>query len=210
MGIQIIGSLTRRKLSERTQPIVADVVHTTGDTDLDKILRFYLRSDGLQPHYVIAVGGTIYRTAWEEQVAYHCKIEPAEARLYQLGYEEWSNWVWRSERPQRVDAPFPGYAQWRATWPGLRSPLDLITGEHPNSRSIGIELQQPVKPGPDIFTDDQYASLRALLADIHSRRGGTLDRQHVLGHYDCSPMRRSTSAGGWDPGVKFNWTRAIP
>lgn len=207
MSVQIIGALTRRKLPQRTQPIAAVVVHTTGDTDIEKILRFYQADDGLQPHYVIDVAGTVRRCAWEHQVAYHCKIDPAEARLYQLGYQEWSTWVWRDERPVHVGNEFTGYRFWHAQWSGLQSPLELVTGAHPNSSSIGIELQQPAKPGADIFTDAQYAALAALLLDIHEREGVPLDRRHLLGHSDCSPMRRCNSTGSWDPGQRFSWNR---
>lgn len=209
MGVQITGALTQRQLPKRTLPVQSVILHTTGDTDLAKILRFYKAPDGLQPHFVIDVDGVVRRIAWEDRVAYHCKIEPAEARLYRLGYEEWSHWVWRGGQPVHTDEEFSGYRQWRAAWPDLQSPLDLVTGEHPNGSSLGIELQQPVKPGPDVFTDSQYAALRELLADIRERFGVTTERRTVLGHYDCSPMRRSTSAGGWDPGVKFNWSRAL-
>jgi N-acetyl-anhydromuramyl-L-alanine amidase AmpD len=207
--VQIIGALTRRALPERTHPISAIVVHTTGNTDLDAVLRFYQSADGLQPHYVIALDGTIRRIAWEHQVAYHCKIDPAEARLYRLGYVEWSRWRWQDDRPIQLGDEFSGYRWWRDEWraAGLESPLELVTGEHPNSVSIGIELQQPTKPGPDIFTDAQYQALGELATDIHARVGVSLDRQHVLGHQDCSPMRRCVPAGGCDPGRAFRWSR---
>lgn len=209
MSVQYVGALTQRKLPQRVLPIQSIIFHTTGDTDLAKILRYYRAPDGLQPHVVIDLDGVARRIAWETQVAYHCKIEPAEARLYRLGYDEWSKWVWRNNQPEHVGEPFAGYAQWRAQWPQLRSPLDLVTADHPNSCSLGIELQQPEKPGPDIFTDAQYTTARAVIEDWHERFGVPLERRTVLGHYDCSPMRRSTAAGGWDPGVKFNWQRIL-
>jgi len=208
MSVQIIGALTQRQLPKRTQPIQAAIVHTTGDTDLAKAMRFYGAPDGLQPHYVIDVAGVIYRIAWDHQVAWHCKIDPAEARLYQLGYGEWSTWTWRDDRPVHLGNEFPGYRFWRAQWVGLQSPLELVTADHPNSVSLGIELQQPARPTADIFTDAQYEALAQLLVDIHEREGVVLDRWHLLGHQDCSPMRRSNAAGGWDPGQAFNWNRA--
>lgn len=209
MGVQIIGALTARKLPPRSGPPRAIVVHTTGDTDLDKILRWYRSAEGLQPHYVIAVDGTIYRIAGEDLIAWHAKIDAAEARLYQRGYTEWSCWTWplSASAPVHVGHEFSGYRTWRDSWPGLQSPLELVTGEHPNSVSVGIELQQPVKPGPGIFAGAQYEALAALLVDVGDRNRIPLDRQHVLGHSDCSPMRRSTAAGGWDPGVGFDYNR---
>jgi N-acetyl-anhydromuramyl-L-alanine amidase AmpD len=209
MGVQIIGAPTARKLPPRSGPIKASIVHTTGDTDLDKILRWYESADGLQPHYMIATDATIRRFVMEDHIAWHAKIDPAEARLYQRGYGEWSCWTWplSAGAPVHVGQEFSGYRMWRDRWPGLQSPLELVTADHPNSVSVGIELQQPVKPGPGIFTPGQYQALAELLVDIHGRTGVPLDRQHVLGHSDCSPMRRSTAAGGWDPGVTFDWNR---
>lgn len=211
MGVQIIGALTERQLRPRSGPIRAVVVHTTGDQDLDKILRYYQSPDGLQPHYVIAIDGVIRRTVLESFIAWHAAIKPLEARLYQQGYGAWSRWHW----PLGADAPvhvgedeFPGYRGWRTRWrdgKSLQSPLDFVTGGSPNSVSVGIELQATNKPGA--FTDAQYDALAALLVDVGERCSVPLDADHVLGHQDISPMRRSTAAGGWDPGERFNWNR---
>jgi N-acetyl-anhydromuramyl-L-alanine amidase AmpD len=102
-----------------------------------------------------------------------------------------------------------GYRFWRDTWraAGLQSPLELVTGDHPNGVSVGIELQEPDSPLPDSFTDAQYTALAQLLLDVGQRQGVPLDRRHVLAHQDVSPMRRSTAAGGWDPGMAFKWNR---
>lgn len=209
MAVQIIGKLTARALPERTRPIVAIIGHTTGDQDLDKILHWYDSPDGLQPHYVIGVDGTIYRIAWEDHVAWHAKIDPLEARLYQRGYQEWSRWNWPlgGAAPQHLGADeYPGYRFWRTKWRegrGYQSPLDLITGDHPNSVSVGVELQATNKPG--VFTDAQYDRFAALCVDIATRNQLQLDATTLLGHSDVSPMRRSNAAGGWDPGELFDW-----
>jgi N-acetyl-anhydromuramyl-L-alanine amidase AmpD len=210
MSVQIIGALTARTLPSRDpSTICAVIVHTTGDTDAAKIMAFYRAPDGLCPHYMIAYDGAIYRIAWEDQIAWHCKIDPAEARLYQLGYSEWSTWAWQNDRPVNTGSEYPGYRQWRDTWraAGLQSPLELITGSHPNSSSVGVELQQPVNPTADIFTDAQYSALAALLVDVGSRTRISLTREHVLGHSDCSPMRRCNTRGSWDPGRDFSYNR---
>lgn len=209
VSYQAIDYPTRRILPARAAKPKAFVVHTTGETDLDKILRFYTDEDGFQPHMLIEVSGVRRRIVPADHIAYHCKIDPAEARLYQRGYSEWCEWVWKNDQPVHMGTEFTGYRAWRDTWrtQGLSSPLDLITGAHPNAVSFGIELQAPSTPGPDIFTDDQYRSLAEALGDEGERYGIPLDRKHVLGHYDCSPMRRSTAKGGWDPGDAFKWNR---
>ncbi len=209
--MKVVDKLTARELPLRKHAATAFVVHTTGDVDLGKILRFYDSADGLCPHDVIDYDGTVYRIAPENHVAWHCKIEGSEARLYGLGWDVWKFWYWdeASGQPLHVGASadgFHGYASWRARWPDLKSPLDLATGAAPNFASHGIELRAPVTPGPRIFTDEQYTSLAARVLDVASRNGVAPSRSTVVGHQDCSPMRRCNPRGGWDPGDDFDWT----
>jgi N-acetyl-anhydromuramyl-L-alanine amidase AmpD len=213
--MNLINFPTKRQLPRRVLPISAVVIHTTGDTDLDAILRFYSSTDGYQPHYFIDTAGTVRRIASEDHVAYHAAIYATEAAAYQQGFTHWSTLSWddATKEPKSFGGSFPGYATWKTTWlnDSTSSPLDLVTRGHPNAVSIGIELQQPTddETTPDIFTDAQYDALTELVADVCSRNQVPLDRHHLLGHYDVSPMRRSTSHGGWDPGERFNWNRLL-
>lgn len=211
----LIDFPTKRKLPTRSSPIRAVVLHTTGETDLDKILDFYTSPTGFQPHYLIETHGTVRRTAAETLVAYHAAHHAAERAAYERGFSYWSNIDWDEKKnaPVNYGKFFPGYTVWNTRWrsQGLESPLDLITGGSPNSVSIGIELQQPDYPTPTIFTEEQYQALDELLADVTARHRIPRDRKHILGHYDVGPMRRTTAKtpGGWDPGGKFNWDRAL-
>lgn len=89
-----------------------------------------------------------------------------------------------------------------------------------NKYSIGIELmgmgtyeemsgylhkwQYNKIPEEDLgFTDAQYESLKALVADICERHNIPLDRDHVIGHDEFSPKKS-------DPGELFDWSRIIP
>lgn len=212
--MNILDFPTERVLPARTASIRAVVVHTTGNTDLDAILKFYKDPDGFQPHYMIETIGTIRRCVEENLVAYHCAHKPAEQDAYTRGFAYWSTRYWsKNNTVEDYGKFFPGYTGWNNKWhaAGKSSPLDLITGTHPNLVSLGIELQQPTDPGPDIFTDEQYAALQELLVDINTRRRVPLTRDFILGHYDVGPMRRTTekSLNGWDPGGKFNWARAF-
>jgi len=210
--MNIIKIPTKRLLPARSSKPVAVVVHTTGDTDLNKIIKFYQSADGFQPHYMIDKTGVIRQFVEEDKVAYHAKIGYNEATLYKKGWSYWSKCLKTGEDTfKQLDSQFTGYTTWRYRWPSLESPLKLVTGSHPNFVAIGIELQQPmpVEITKDIFLDPQYASLKELLTDINKRTGILLDADHVLGHSDCSPMTRSTSKGGWDPGVNFNWSKVL-
>ena len=53
------------------------------------------------------------------------------------------------------------------------------------------------------FTDEQYTSLKDLVADICARNNIPLDREHVIGHEQYSPKKN-------DPGELFDWARILP
>lgn len=53
------------------------------------------------------------------------------------------------------------------------------------------------------FTDAQYESLAALLADVCQRNDIPLDRAHVIGHDEYTE-------GNGDPGSLFDWSRVLP
>ena len=186
-------------------------MHGSGEQDLTKILAFYTSVSGLCPHYVVDYAGKIYRIADEGSVAWHCKIDDAEARLYRMGYGEWSQWIWNDGNPKHLGQEFPGYRNWRDTWfmRGLQSPLDLITQDKPNYRSIGIELQSPTDDMKvaGIYTIAQYGALAELIKGISVRQRIPIGRERVLTHSDCSPMRRCTNRGPYDPGLAFDFNR---
>jgi N-acetyl-anhydromuramyl-L-alanine amidase AmpD len=208
----IIERPTRRVLPTRQQTIGAVVLHSTGQTDLDKVLRYYTSPKGLQPHWLVSVAGIAYRIVDENTVAYHASFVDQEKELYAKGFAEWSHWRWLETQRKaiRESGPCPAYAEWRTVWPTLESPLDLAaTGARPNSVSIGIELEEPTKKErtEDKYTEAQYEMLYGLLGLICHRHDIPRDRHHILGHQDISPMRRSDDKrGGWDPGP-INWDR---
>ena len=210
----IVDNPTQAPLPARTQPVKAIIIHTTGSgSTWQQILSFYTDKNGYQPHYAIQTDGTIHRTADESLVAWHTAIKGAERALYQQGWDVWSRWHWPlgANAPTDTGSEYSGYGTWKNMWrvADKNSPLDLPTGAAPNDVTIGIECEQPsdADKTADIFTDAQYASLICLVRDVVGRYSLNVDRLSILGHYDCSPMRRSTGAGGWDPGDAFNWGR---
>lgn len=216
-GASVVADPTQRALPYRTAAIGCIVVHTTGDTDWAAILRFYTDAQGFQPHYAIEQDGTIHQIVDEDVVAFHVGMSNTEIGHYQQGYNHWSHI--RATQNQGTwsytdtGAELANYGTWRDTWLSapVQSPLDLATGANPNSVSVGIELEAPenAERTPDIFSDAQYDALIRLLASISTRNSLSIDRAHILGHYDANPFNRSNASGGWDPGEAFNWTRAI-
>lgn len=52
------------------------------------------------------------------------------------------------------------------------------------------------------FTDEQYESLIALLSDICQRWSVPIDREHIIGHSEYSPLKTA-------PGELFDWDRVM-
>lgn len=208
--MHFVDSPTRRKLPARPGAIACAIIHSTGNPDVEACLRYYRSDDGLQPHWMIGPDGAKYRIVDEGLVAYHAALKPEESELYRRGWSTWSTRTWDApkDRSRDTGAEFPGYRGWRETWLAeAQSPLELVSGAKPNAVSIGIELVPPQKPTAAVFTPVQYEALAELLADRAPVHGFALDRQHVLGHQDVSPLRRCGRDGGWDPGRGFDWGR---
>ncbi|WP_121614218.1 LysM peptidoglycan-binding domain-containing protein [Mesobacillus foraminis] len=130
---------------------------------------------GVSTHYMIGRSGEVYRLVDENRVAYHAGI-----------------------------GSLPGF-------PAYENRL--------NEYSIGIELlaigtrdemlpffpaqtYESISPADIGYTDAQYRSLNRLLDDIIRRNPSIVrDRQHIVGHDEYAPGRRT------DPGKLFDWSR---
>jgi hypothetical protein len=77
-----------------------------------------------------------------------------------------------------------------------------------NTRSIGIE--HAGFACCDDYTQAEYDASAQLIASICSRWGVTLDRTHVIGHYQVPDPTDGTKFGGidhhTDPGSQWDWT----
>lgn len=212
--LNVLDALTRRTLPTRVNDPIAVIIHATGETDHDKILKWYRSEKGLSPHWYIDKAGIAHHIVDENKIAYHTAIFEYEANAYRQGFESWSKWTVKDDEITKVteSANKLAYRQWKERWPGLDSPLDLpmCTTAKPNHLSIGIELQSPHAPFPGfIFGDAQYEACRQLVWLISRRWGIKRDKMHIVGHSDCSPMRRWNRYGMSDPGWGFDFDRII-
>lgn len=77
-----------------------------------------------------------------------------------------------------------------------------------NLRSVGIEHEGYIDDPGTWYTDAMYTKSAALTADIASRQGVSLDRTHIIAHYEV-PGCSSGSGGGaschTDPGSGWDW-----
>lgn len=150
----------------------------------DAVVAWYVRS-GLPYYgvYLVGTSGTVYELANPDLQSMHA------ASL--------------TDGEVAGDPP----AWWRARWPGVRHPTDLLNGSpHINPTSLGIDMV----PDPNVAnladihrpaTLEATAALGRRLAAIY---GLDLAPRRHLGHEDADPWSRSTPKGGWDPGWDRN------
>ena len=188
-----------RILPRRINNATHIILHATGETNLDAIIRFYCSPGAVCPHYIISYNGDIHAIISEDSIAWHTAYSTAHTELYKLGFSEWSKWRIKSGALEK-SAKSDFYAQWHARWPDIDDPRNLCSSK-PNFSSIGIEMQSLENPTDKIFTPQQYATLTHLLKSISLRRFINLNKNSVLGHSDVDPISRFN----WDPGSKFDW-----
>lgn len=196
-----IDKLTTAKPHPRRQSApLCFVVHSTGSLDRGAVVEYYTKSgSGVCPHFLLLPEGDVLQFVETDHVAYHVGLPQERLDAYRRGREEWTRHV----KDGVLEAPFAGYQQWFARWPGKESPLQLRTGEHPNGNSIGIELL--AERGR--CTDRQYTTLEQLLEVLSGSAKIELGRETVIGHSDADPIARSDKHGGTDPGPHFDWER---
>lgn len=187
-------------IRDRKSPVYGVCVHTTGSGVPTRAKRLgcepiviaidvYSAPGAHFPHYVIDGQGTIVQIAGEEELAPHCGIAPTERSQYKSG-------AWT-----RVLSPY-ALMRWRNRWPGVQSPLGLFPTASANESYLGVELVPSLflTANKTLFTNAQYASLRALLDDVQKRCHLDLVGSRLVGHEDVNPLTRCDRNGGWDPG----------
>jgi len=129
-------------------------------------------------HYLIDRDGKVYRLVKEERAAFHA----GRGKL-----------PWLPERENKLNATSIGIEMMAI---GSKADMKIfMSGE----KYDAYAKRHPENIG---FTEKQYASLQALLAEIYARHPDVKsDRRHVVGHSDYAPGRRT------DPGELFDWSK---
>lgn len=217
--VESLGS-SSKKYKQRGA-VSAVVVHTTGNGPLKRwrdernipgktqptpfltaVHRTYGQINVNGPHYVVGQKGECMQVCSEKLGAFHVGSQGGAT------YE-------------RVDWLEVKYEWWAERWPGLDSPRDLAGGRlwdngSCNANTIGIEVVPPLDDAAGGWSQDCWATLRALVVDITTRHGIPLQREYVVTHSDAHPMARTTDKGDpWDPGMRqwagwpSTWTAAV-
>jgi len=191
---------TKYKHPSRKLDINCIIIHSTGSTNLDKVDKYYTDNEhGVCPHFLILRSGRINQYIDLDHTAYHVGFSDAQKKLYQQGKAKWTLF-WNDTT---LPCPYIGYDEWFARWSNYQSPLELPSGDRPNSRSIGIEM---LSEGGNC-TDEQYLALQELLLKTAEDIQLEISPNNVYGHYDANPIARVNKHGGTDPGKLFDWNR---
>lgn len=151
----------------------AVVNHPDDPYNMDYI-RDIFEDYGISVHYVIGRDGTIYCYIPEDRAAYHA------------GNGEFAG----DERLTNMMNQYAIGIELVAI--GSQSDMaQYMTGREYQALTVDVG-----------FTDAQYESLQALVADICGRNGIPMDRAHIIGHQDYSPRKT-------DPGELFDWERLL-
>ena len=153
----------------------AVVNHPDDPYNMDYIRQTFIDAD-VSIHYVIARDGTI-----------HCYI-PEDRTAWHAGYGEWL-----------------GEEKYKNNLNRYSIGIELAGMGTQEEMSLYLTKKQyeALKPEWIGYTDEQYAALAGLVADICKRHEIPLDRDHIIGHDEFSPKKN-------DPGELFDWSRIIP
>ncbi|MCM3619066.1 N-acetylmuramoyl-L-alanine amidase [Sutcliffiella horikoshii] len=126
-------------------------------------------------HYMIDREGEIYLLVPEERAAFHA------GKGRHLNYQEYGNGL-------------NDYS--------IGIELMAIGTKEEMLSTIPEETYDSIDPLNMGYTEEQYIALNKLLDDILTRNPGIKnDREHIIGHDEYSPVRKS------DPGELFDWSR---
>ena len=153
------------------------IAHPDDPYRVDRVVATY-EGGPASAHYLIDREGKVYRLVKEERAAFH----GGKGKL-----------PWLADRENKLNATSIGIEMMAI---GSKADMKIfMSGE----KYDAYAKRHPENIG---FTDKQYASLRALMAEIYARHPEVkADRRHVVGHADYAAGRRT------DPGELFGWDK---
>lgn len=142
--------------------------------DLDKIYGLFEEYE-VSAHYLIDREGEIYLLVPEDRAAFHAgKGHLLNYQDYHYGLNDYS----------------------------IGIELLAVGTKEEMSPNIPSDVYDQIAPADIGYTDAQYKTLNLLLDDILKRNPGIKkDREHIIGHDEYAPVRKS------DPGSLFDWSR---
>lgn len=166
----------------RTEIVTHVVIHFISNAaskqndpyNVQDVYRIFL-NNGVSSHYLIGRNGEVYRLVDENRVAFHAG---------------------KGSLPG-----FPAY-QNRLNEYSIGIELMAIGTREEMLPLISAQTYEAIAPSNIGYTDAQYRSLNLLLNDIIGRHPTIKrDRQHIVGHDEYAPGRKT------DPGKLFDWSR---
>jgi N-acetyl-anhydromuramyl-L-alanine amidase AmpD len=165
----------------REHPVEMVMIHFTSAVMLDRenpydydLVRGIFVDNRLGIHYIIDRDGIVYCFLPESRAAWH-------AGKGSFGDEKYTD----NMNQYAIGIELMG----------IGSQEDMSIYLHP-------EEYAALDDGLKGFTDAQYASLTALVADICQRNNVPMDREHIVGHQEYNPAKN-------DPGELFDWAKLM-
>lgn len=163
----------------REHPVEKVMIHFTSAVMLDAqnpydydLVRSIFEDNKLGIHYLLDRDGTIYCFLPESRSAWHAGKGSFQKEKYTNNMNRYS----------------------------IGIELMGIGSENDMSIYLTSKQYQALDSSLIGFTDAQYASLKALLADICNRHQIPMNRENIIGHQEYNPGKN-------DPGELFQWDR---
>lgn len=153
----------------------AIIPHPEDPYRMDYIRNIFVEYD-LSVHYIVERDGTVHCYVPEDRVAWHAGVG-----------------IWGEDPKYTND--MNQYA--------IGIEIVAIGSQSDMSAYLTEKQYQALDDSLKGFTEEQYASLKLLVADICSRNAIALDRSHVIGHSEYNSKKT-------DPGELFDWSRVVP
>ncbi|UAL46679.1 N-acetylmuramoyl-L-alanine amidase [Sutcliffiella horikoshii] len=174
--------LPKKNSRVRGAPITHVMLHFTNNAlrdpqnpyDIEEVYALFEEYE-VSAHYLIDREGEIYLLVPEERAAFHA------GKGHLLNYQEYKSGL--NDYSIGIEL--------------------LAVGTREEMLSImPADVYDSISPADIGYTDAQYASLKELLDDILKRNPLIKnDREHIIGHDEYAPVRKS------DPGDLFDWSR---
>ncbi|WP_404444834.1 N-acetylmuramoyl-L-alanine amidase [Sutcliffiella horikoshii] len=174
--------LPKRNSRVRAAPITHVMLHFTNNAlrapqdpyNIEEIYSLFEEYE-VSAHYLIGREGEIYLLVPEERAAFHAgKGHLLNYQDYHYGLNDYSIGI-------------------ELLAVGMKEEMLSIMPE---------DIYDSIKTEDIGYTDSQYEALNQLLEDILKRNPGIKkDREHIIGHDEYAPVRKS------DPGELFDWEK---
>ncbi len=161
---------------------MSNVVQNPSDPfDVEQVRRIFVDYK-LSSHYIIARDGLVVKLVEEDRIAWHAGKGSLD------GFPDYRNRL----NNYSIGIEF----------------LAIGSRDEMSPKYISPSAYDRLDPALIGYTDDQYAAVNELLADIYERHPTIgRDRSHIIGHDEYAGPAQRPDNPKVDPGTLFDWSR---